>query len=102
MQQRRWFEDNAASRHARWVHEKGAQAGDKAIGNAQVGSSLPTAIQDEDLMPSERRFRDDGTKANRFYKPDDGDDRMNENDEDVVHPGIVSKSQKPAAFRPIL
>jgi hypothetical protein len=51
-------------------------------------------IQDEDLMPSERRFRDDGTKATRFYKPDDGDDRMNENDQDVVHAGIVSKSKK--------
>jgi len=36
-------------------------------------------------MPSERRFRDDGTKATRSYKPNAGDDRMNENDEDVVH-----------------
>ena len=53
-------------------------------------------------MPSERGFRDDGTKAPRFYKPDDGDDRMNENDEDVVHAGIVSKSQKIPEFRPNL
>jgi hypothetical protein len=53
-------------------------------------------------MPSECRFRDDGTKATRFYKPDDGDDRMKENDEDVVHAGIVSKSQKIPKFRPIL
>jgi len=53
-------------------------------------------------MPSERRFRYDGTKATRFYKPNDGDDRMNENDEDVVHAGIVSKSQKIPEFRPIL
>jgi hypothetical protein len=44
-------------------------------------------------MPSERRFRNDGTKAPRFDKPDDGDDRMKENDEDVVHAGIVAKSQ---------
>ena len=73
--------------------------GDKAIGNTQAGSSLPTAIQDEELMPSERRFRDDGTKATRFYKPDD---RMNENDEDVVHAGIVSTSQQIPEFRPIL
>jgi hypothetical protein len=42
-------------------------------------------------MPSERRFRDDGTKATWFYKPDDGD-------EDVVHAGIVSKSQKLPEF----
>jgi hypothetical protein len=53
-------------------------------------------------MPSERRFRDHGTKATGFDKPNDGDDRMNENDEDVVHAGIVSKSQKTPEFRPIL
>ena len=68
----------------------------------QAGSSLPTAIQNEELMPGERRFCDDGTKATRFDKPDGGDDRMDENDEDVVHAGIVSKSQKPPEFRPIL
>ena len=44
----------------------------------------------------------DGTKATWFYKPNDGDDRVNENDEDVVHAGIVSKSQKIPEFRPIL
>ena len=42
------------------------ETGDKAIGNAQVGSSLPTAIQDKDLMPGERRFRNDGTKPTWF------------------------------------
>ena len=68
----------------------------------RVGNSLPTSIQDEELMSSERRFRDDGTKATGFYKPNDGDDRMNENDEDVVHASIVSKSQKTPEFRPIL
>ena len=78
------------------------KTGDNPVGNAQVGSALPTAIQDEDLMPGERRFRDDGTKAPRFYEPDDGDDQMNENDEDVVHGGIVPKSQKIPEFRPIL
>jgi hypothetical protein len=56
------------------------------------GSSFPTAIQDEELMPSERRFRDDGTKAARFYKPDDGDDRMNENDEELRNSGRFCNS----------
>ena len=45
-------------------------------------------------MPSQHGFGDDGTKATRFYKANDGDDQMNENDEDVVHPGIVTRSQK--------
>jgi hypothetical protein len=48
------------------------------------------------------RFRDDGTKATRSYKPDDGDDQMDANAEDVVRAGIVSKSQKLPEFRPIL
>ena len=47
-------------------------------------------------MPIPRRRRE----ATRFYKPNDSDDRMNENDEDVVHAGIVSKSQKLPEFRP--
>jgi hypothetical protein len=59
-----------------------------------VAARIGCDCEDEDLMPSERRFRDDGTKATWFYKPDDGDDRMNENDQDVVHAGIVSKSKK--------
>ena len=53
-------------------------------------------------MPSDHGFADDGTKATRFYKPDDGDDQMNEKDEDVMHAGIVPKSQKIPEFRPIL
>jgi hypothetical protein len=52
------------------AHELG-EVPDAAVGNAQVGRSLPTAIQDEGLMPSKRRFRDDGTKATRFHKPND-------------------------------
>ena len=50
-------------------------------------------------MPDEHGFGDDGTKATWFYKAEDGDDQMDENDEDIVHPGIVSKSQKAPEFR---
>ena len=53
-------------------------------------------------MPSERRFSNDGTRPPGFYKPDDGDDRMNEKDEDVVHAGILSESQTIPEIRPIL
>jgi hypothetical protein len=50
-------------------------------------------------MPSQHGFGDDGTKATRFHKADDGNDQMNKNDEDIVHPGIVTKSQKAPEFR---
>ena len=53
-------------------------------------------------MPSQHGFGDDGTKATWFYKPYDGDDQMKQKDEDVVHAGIVSKSQNTAEFRPLL
>jgi len=52
-------------------------------------------------MPSQHGFGDDGTKATRFYKADDGDDQMNENDEGVVHPrhrNKISKSPIQADF----
>jgi hypothetical protein len=68
----------------------------------QTGSSLSAAIEDEDLMPSQHGFGGDGTKATWFYKAENGDDQMDEDDEDVVHPSIVSKSQKAPEFRPIL
>ena len=45
-------------------------------------------------MPNEHGFRDDGTKATRFYKPNDGDDRMNENDEDVDMPASYQNLKK--------
>jgi len=49
-------------------------------------------------MPSQHGFRYDGTKPTRFCKAHDGDDQMDENDKDVVHPGIVSKSQEAPEF----
>jgi hypothetical protein len=81
------------------VQEQGAYTGHNPVGNAPVGSSLPTALQEEDLMPGQHGFGADGTKATWFYKADEGDDQMDENDEHVVPPGIVSKSQKALEFR---
>src|SRR6516225_8234795 len=82
-QQGRGFQGNATSQHARRAHEQGAYTGDNPNVNAQVGSSLLATIQDEDLMPSQHGFGDDGTKATRFHKADDGDDQMKEKGQDV-------------------
>jgi hypothetical protein len=73
------------------VHEKG----DNPVGNAQVGSSLPTAIQEEDLMPNQRGFGDDGTKTTRFYRPDDSDDQMNEMTKMSYIPASYQNLKKP-------
>jgi len=53
-----------------------------------------TAIQDEDLMASEHGFGDDGTKATRFCQSDHGHDQMNEQYEQVAHPGNSINTSK--------
>src|SRR5215472_1517134 len=50
-----------------------------------------------DIPTATRVSADSATTARRspgFTSRNDGDDRMSEDDEDVVHAGIVSKSQK--------
>jgi hypothetical protein len=43
--------------------KKGAQTGDNAIGRAQVGRTLASAIEDQELMPDEHRFGNHATGA---------------------------------------
>ena len=50
-------------------------------------------------MPSQHGFGDDGTKATRFYKPDEGDDQMKEKGQDVAHPRHRIKISKSAGIQ---
>jgi hypothetical protein len=52
-------------------------------------------------MFDEQRLGKDGTEASRPCKPDDSDDQMNQKDEDIAQPGMVSKPEKTPNFRPI-
>ena len=52
-------------------------------------------------MFEEQRLGNDGTEASRPCKPDDGDDQMKEKDDDIAHPGMVSKPEKTPNFGPI-
>lgn len=49
-------------------------------------------------MFDEHRFGNDGTEASRPCYPDHGDDRMNEKDDDIAHPGTVSKPERAPDF----
>jgi hypothetical protein len=64
---------------------------------ARTSAGFPfTVTSTGEFTESQRRG------GERIARPDvrlDGDDQMDENDEDVVHPGIVSKSQKAPEFR---
>jgi hypothetical protein len=52
-------------------------------------------------MFDEQRFGNDGTEASGPCKPDNGHNQMKEKDDDVAHPGMVSKAEKPPNFGPI-
>ena len=52
-------------------------------------------------MFDEHRLGHDGTEAARQCQPDDGDDEMNQKDDDIAHPGRVSKPEKTIDFGPI-
>jgi hypothetical protein len=58
------------------------------------GGAVSTTIQDQKLMPNQRRLGNDGTESAGPCKSDDGDDQINEKDDDVPHPGIVSKASR--------
>jgi hypothetical protein len=49
-------------------------------------------------MFDEHRLGNDGTEASRPRQPDDGDDQMNEKDDGIAHPGVVSKPEKTPDF----
>ena len=45
------------------AHEKDVQTGDNAIGRAQVGRTLASAIEDQELLFDEHRFGNHATGA---------------------------------------
>jgi hypothetical protein len=62
---------------------------------------LAPAIEDEQLMPDQHGFGDNGTKSTRPRQSGQGDDQMNEHDSEVAHPGNginTSKTTHPGQF----
>ena len=49
-------------------------------------------------MFEEQRLGNDGTEASRPCKPDDGGKQRKEKDDDIAHPGMVSKPKKTPNF----
>jgi hypothetical protein len=72
------------------AHEKGAQTDDDTIRGAQIGRTLAATIEDPQLMFDEHRLGNDGTEASWPRQPGYGDDQMNEKDDDIAHPGMLS------------
>jgi hypothetical protein len=65
MQQSGRLQNNSATENACAAHEKGAQADDDPISGAQVRRTFTAAIEDQQLMPNQRGFGNNGTESTR-------------------------------------
>src|SRR5688572_24425737 len=63
MEHSRRLKNDGGTENALPAHEKRAQAGDDTIRGTQVGGTLSTTIEDQQLMLHRRGFGDDGTNS---------------------------------------
>ena len=101
MQQSGRLQNDGGTENACPAHEKGTQTGDDPIGGAEIGRTLAAAIEDQQLMPDQHGFGNNGTEPARPCQSGHGDNQMNEQDEEVAHPGNGISTSKTTVFRPI-
>jgi hypothetical protein len=63
MQQGGGLQNDGGTEDACRPHQEGEQTGDEAIGGAQVGRTLASTIEDEQLMPEQRGLGNHGTEG---------------------------------------
>ena len=92
MQQSCRPQNDGRTKKAGRAHEKGAQTGDNAIGRTQVGRTLASAIEDQELMFDEEGLGTYGTDAARPRQSGDGCQEMDEKDYEIAHLRIVARN----------
>jgi hypothetical protein len=78
VQQSGRLQNDGGTENACPEHEKGTQTGDDPIGGAQLRRTLASAIEDEQLMPDQHGFRNNGAESTRPCQSRHGDNQMNE------------------------
>src|SRR5262245_12586093 len=68
MQQSGRLQNDGATKDTRRAQEQRTQAGDDPSRGTQVGRTLAPAIEDEQLMPDQYGFGDDGTESRQWYQ----------------------------------
>jgi hypothetical protein len=63
MQQGGGLQNDGGTEDACRAYQEGEQTGGEAIGSAQVGRTLASAIEDEQLMSDQRRLGNNGTES---------------------------------------
>src|SRR5262249_24484908 len=93
------FSTMAQTEDACRAHEQDEQAGGDVIPGAQVGRTLAPAIEDQQLMADQRGLGNHGPQSPWPCQSDQGDDHMDQQANEVAHPGNNINTSKPAAFR---
>ena len=78
MQQRGRLQNNSGTKDTCRTYEKRAQSHDDPIGGSQIGSTVATSTEDQQLMPNQHGFGNNGTESAGSCQPRQGDHQMNQ------------------------
>jgi hypothetical protein len=83
------------------MHQQSAQTGDDSIRRPKVGRSLSTTIQNQGLVSHQDGFGNNGAESTGSTKPDDDDDGMQKESENVAHAQDSTKRKKLKNSKPL-
>src|SRR4051794_7999763 len=78
VQQRGRLQNNSRTKDTCRVYEKRAQSHDDSIGGSQIGSTFATSAENEQLMPNQHGFGNNGAEPAGSYESRQGDRQMNQ------------------------
>jgi hypothetical protein len=96
MQQSGRLQNDGGTKDTCRAHEQRTQAGDDPIHGTQVGCTLAPAMEDQQLMADHRRFGNHGPESPWPCQSDHGDDHMDQQDNEVAHPGNSNNTSQAA------
>jgi hypothetical protein len=85
------FQNDGRTDQSGWPYKQSAPTGDEAIREAEMGSALARAIEDEQLMSDEDGLRESKTDAATCKSSGRGEE-MNEKDHEIAHIDIVARN----------
>jgi len=85
MQKCGWLQHDGGSQEACGRYQQSTQTGNDAIRRPQVWATLPTTIQNQDLVSHQNGFRNDGTNPTGSSKPSDDDNGVDKKSQNVAH-----------------
>jgi hypothetical protein len=84
-QEGRRLEHDGGAEKTCLANEEYAYTGDDPVSGAKVRRSFAATVQDEQLVPDEHRLGNHAPEPSGLREPDQGDDRMQQEDQEIAH-----------------